>query len=258
MTKRRQRARGWDDVADWYNGWMGQDGSWHHQKLAIPTLMNLLILRKGDRVLDVGCGQGVLAPYIADNQCTYTGIDISEKMIRYAQQHHGEQGSFLKGDAASLSSIPSLKSQESFDSVTFLLSLQDMDPLDKIIEEAARMLKPFGYILIIMKHPAFRIPRQSGWGFDEGRKIQYRRVDHYLEPLSIPVKQHGKGATITFHRPLQAYVAALSSQQMLIDAMQEVPPGDDTMKKRRTKAERRADNQIPLFIGLRAVKIERV
>lgn len=244
-------------MADWYDGWMGENGSWHHQRIAIPLLMDLLELKHDERVLDVGAGQGVLYPYISEANCEYLGIDVSEKMLRYAQKRHGPHGLFIKGDAAKLSSIPELQPRESFDHVIFLLSLQDMDPLDQILEQSAQMLKPFGHITIVMKHPIFRIPRQTGWGFDEGRKIQYRRIDHYLEPLSIPVKQHGKGVTITFHRPLQTYVNALSSVHMLIDKMREVPLGNNTMKQKREKSERRADFQIPLFVGLRAIKIKR-
>lgn len=255
MTKRRHQPRGWDDVADWYDGWMGKNGSWHHQELAIPLLMNLLDIKSGDRVLDVGCGQGVLFPHIIESNCDYVGIDVSRKMIQHAKQHHGTRGVFVQGDAANLSSISDLQPQESFDHVVFLLSIQDMDPLDRIIEQTAKMIKFGGHIVIVMKHPAFRIPRQSGWGFDDIRKIQYRRVDHYLDPLPIPVKQHGKGATITFHRPLQTYIKALSSVNLLIDKMYEVPVGEKSMKKKRAKAELRAENQIPLFMGLRAIKV---
>jgi len=37
--------------------------------------------------------------------------------------------------------------------------------------------------------------------------------------------------------------------------MDEIPIGDHSMKKNRTKAERLSDEEIPLFLGLRAVKV---
>jgi hypothetical protein len=37
-------------------------------------------------------------------------------------------------------------------------------------------------MVLLLTHPCFRVPRQSGWGWDEQRKLQYRRVDRYLTP----------------------------------------------------------------------------
>ena len=34
-----------------------------------------------------------------------------------------------------------------------------------------------------MTQPAFRQPRDSGWGYDVGRKLAYRRIDGYLNPV---------------------------------------------------------------------------
>src|SRR5699024_1391672 len=63
--KHRQKgsSRSWDPVADWYTGWVGPDGSEHHRRLAIPAVIELLGPEAGERVLDIGCGPGVLAPH---------------------------------------------------------------------------------------------------------------------------------------------------------------------------------------------------
>ena len=61
----RPSSRSWDPVAAWYTGWVGPNGSDHHRELAIPALLTLLEVRRGERVLDLGCGPGVLAADIA-------------------------------------------------------------------------------------------------------------------------------------------------------------------------------------------------
>lgn len=238
---------GWDAVAAWYDGWMGKGGSLHHRKLAIPAALDLLKLQKGEQVLDIGAGQGVLAQYIADKGAKYTGVDVSPRLLELARQHHGRHGRFIKADACRLETSSELKAG-TFDAVIFLLSLQDIDPLDQALNSAATMLKPGGRAVLLMTHPAFRIPRQSGWGYDENRKLTFRRVDRYLTPLSVPMKPYpgGSGVTISFHRPLSAYINGLAAAGLLIDQMLEIP-------SYKTE-ENPAEAEIPLFVGLRARK----
>lgn len=262
MTKQTQRGNrrptpdGWDAVAAWYDGWVGKGGSEHHKRLAIPTVMALLDAQPGQKILDIGAGQGVLAPHVAKTGAEYTGIDVSPKLLALARKHHGQHGRFLRGDAARLHDQSSMQAEQ-YDAVVFLLSVQDMDPLDDVLRAAAWVLKTGGRIVILMTHPSFRIPRQSGWGFDEDRKLQYRRVDRYLTPLPVPMKQHPgqkSGVTISFHRPLSTYVNTLADCDLLVDRLEEVPIGDASLKKKRTKAEKMADDEIPLFLGIRARK----
>lgn len=253
----RRNPGGWDAVAAWYDGWMGKGGSHHHRKLAIPTLMALLDPQKGEHVLDIGCGQGVLAPDVAKAGARYTGVDVSPKLLGIARETHGQHGRFLQADAARLHEESSMQADQ-FDAAVFLLSIQDMDPLDEVLRSAAWALRAGGRAVLLMTHPAFRVPRQSGWGYDENRKLQYRRVDRYLSPLPVPMKQHpgsDGGVTISFHRAISDYVNGLSACGLLIDRMDEIPVGEDSMKKGRTKAEKLADAEIPLFLALRAVKI---
>ncbi len=254
MTKRkRPQPAGWEPVADWYDGWVGKEGSEHHRRLALPAVLDLLDLRPEMHVLDIGAGQGVLAPHVAESDAHYTGVDVSAKLLALARKHHGKQGRFLQGDARTLPQVKGLDAG-AFDAAVFLLSIEDMNPLADVIESAVWALKDGGRVVILMRHPCFRVPRQSGWGYDEGRDLQYRRVDSYLSPLSVPLKAYGKersGKTISFHRPLSHYVNELAVSGLLIDRVNEIP----TYKTGANKAERRANSEFPLFMALRAVKL---
>lgn len=249
----------WDAVADWYDGWVGEGGSEHHREVALPALLALLAAEPGEQILDLGAGQGVLAPAIAEAGAHYTGVDASPRLIGLARQRHGAQGRFLIGDARHLPALRELK-MGSFDAVTFLLSLQDMDPLGTVLAQAAWALKPEGRVVLLLTHPAFRVPRQSGWGWDAGRKLLYRRVDRYLTPLPVPMKvlpgQPPSEATRSFHRPISAYVNALGSCGLLVDRLVEVPghkAPPEPMPTAHDAAER-ARQEFPLFLGVRARK----
>lgn len=262
MAARKNQAQpagsdSWNPVADWYAGWVGAEGSEHHRRLAIPALLDLLQPRPGEQVLDLGCGPGVLAPHAAAAGARYTGVDASRKLLAFARRHHGAHGRFLPGDATKLREMPELEG-ESFDAAVFLLSIQDIDPLDDALAGAAWALNPGGRVAMVMTHPCFRIPRQSGWGWDRGRRLQYRRIDRYLTPLAVPMKGYGgperRGFTRSYHRPLGAYVNGLAAAGLLVDGIHELPTHRRPDPGPRAKAEGAANREIPLFLGLRAVK----
>jgi SAM-dependent methyltransferase len=233
---------------------VGKGGSEYHRRIAIPATLDLLDARRGETILDVGCGQGVLAPHITRAGAHYIGIDVSPRLLDFARQHHDKDGQFLQGDAASLPAVKGL-SVEQFEAAVFLLSIQDMDPLAPVLDSIAWALKPNGRVVILMTHPCFRIPRQSGWGFDEGRKLTFRRVDRYLTPLPVPMKQHASGVTISFHRPLGDYINGLAAAGMLVDHIDEIPAPETRLNKKRDKSQELADAEIPLFLALRARKV---
>jgi SAM-dependent methyltransferase len=236
---------------------MGTGGSKHHRSYALPVVLDLLAPQASEAILDIGAGQGVLAPFIAQAGAHYTGVDASPTLLRFARRQHGQHGRFLLGDARQLRRHPQLQ-PATFDAAVFLLSIQDMDPLDVVLREAATMLKANGRVVLLLTHPCFRVPRQSGWGWDAGRKLRYRRVDRYLTPLGVPMKAYrGKqpGTTISFHRPLHVYVNTLAACGLLVDRMQEITTqhANDTQ----AKADQLAEQEIPLFLALRAWKVER-
>lgn len=263
MAARRRDGRqaaptSWDPVADWYSGWVGEAGSKHHQLLALPAVLDLLAPAAGEQILDIGAGPGVLAPLIAAAGARYTGVDASEKLLQFARSHHGQHGRFLCGDAARLAALPELRGG-SFDAVVFLLSIQDMEPLDAVLRSAAWALRPGGRAVLLMTHPCFRVPRQSGWGWDDGRRLRYRRVDRYLTALAVPMKAYGRrrdGATRSFHRPLEAYVNQLAACGLLVDCLREIPTFEVQERGPCARAANLANQEIPLFLGLRVRKLE--
>lgn len=257
QRKRRRFGQGavWDPLADWYTGWVGEAGSEHHRYLAIPAVLDLLAPARGEQILDIGAGPGVLAPAIAKAGASYLGVDASPRLLAYARRTHGAHGRFLLGDAARLDQLPELRGG-SFDGAVFLLSVQDMDPLDAVLASAAWALCSGGRLVILMTHPCFRVPRQSGWGWDEGRKLRFRRVDRYLTPLAVPLKTYpgGRGATRSYHRPLEVYVSSLANCGLLIDRLLELPTYQIAAEGPHARAESLANREFPVFLGLRAWK----
>lgn len=240
----------WDPVATWYTGWVGKAGSIYHRKSGLPTVLRLAEPARGEKLLDIGCGHGVLARPVLKAGAAYTGVDYSPKLIQAARDANPKSARFLHGDARKLLELPGLEGA-SQDVAVFMLSIQDMNPLDELLEQATALLKPGGRLVIFMLHPAFRVPRGSGWGTDENRKLRYRRVDHYLNELAVPMKAFSeagnagrRGSTWSFHRPLSSYFGGMFRGGLRVDAFEELP---DPLEKK--------PSLIPMFVAIRGVKV---
>lgn len=255
-SRRPAASTSWDPLAEWYIGWVGEDGSKHHRLLAIPAVLEALDIQPGESIIDIGCGHGVLSGYVSKAGGKYTGVDASPRLIDYARNHHNRDGRFFVGDAGDLAAQRELRTG-SFDGGVFLLSIQDMEPVGPVLASAARMLKPGGRLVLLMTHPAFRVPRQSGWGWDEGRKLQFRRIDRYLTPLPVPLKSYGDGGGVSrsYHRPLQEYINGLGAVGLAVDLMNEIPTWKVADAGPKANAVNTANREIPLFVALRAIKI---
>lgn len=251
------RETSWERVATWYDGWVGDHGSVYHRELAIPAVLELLGPRPGESVLDLGGGQGVLAPYLVDAGSRVTVVDASARLIASARRRHARLpgARFLVGDARRLPAVAGLDAG-TFDAATVMLAIQDMDPLADVVRGLDWALAASARVVLLMTHPAFRQPRHSGWGYDEGRKLTYRRIDGYLTEMAVPMKSLGGGLpTRAFHRPISAYVNALAEAGFAVDAMREIadlPP--DRRPGRGTRGDARGNAEIPIFLGVRAVR----
>jgi 2-polyprenyl-3-methyl-5-hydroxy-6-metoxy-1,4-benzoquinol methylase len=102
-------------------------------------------LKPGAAVLDVGCGQGVLARRLPNSSYSrYVGIDLSGSAISVAQEQQPERTAFLAADCEDYSPA------EQFDVIVFnevLCCLRD--PL-RTVERYARSLNPGGLLLVSM------------------------------------------------------------------------------------------------------------
>jgi ubiquinone/menaquinone biosynthesis C-methylase UbiE len=245
----------WGEVADWYDQLVGESGSEYHREVIIPGVLRLLAALKGESVLDVACGQGVLCRVLQARGLVTTGIDAAPELIRAARERGPADIRYLVGDVRKIESLPA----STFDAASTVLAIQNIHPLAPAFRETARLLKPRGRLVLVMMHPCFRGAGETSWGWDDSSKIQYRRVDRYLEPRKTPIKMHPGSnpnqITWTFHRPLEHYVKALRQSGMVVDALEEWTSHKKSDSGNRAAAENRARKEIPMFLALRAIKI---
>ena len=239
----------WEKSADWYDGIIGERGSELYQAVVIPGALNLLAPKRGERVLDLGCGQGVFSRALAQAGCQVTGVDAAPTLIQKARTYPVKPPvRYLARDAAQIEDLGE------FDAASAILCVQNMEHLDVVSAAAAKVLKPGGRMLWVVNHPAFRIPRQTSWGNDEATKIQYRRIDAYSSTLSIPIIMHpgrpDSETTTSFHRSLQTLTGTGFSAGLRLAGMEEWYSHKESQPGPRAKAENRARKEFPLFLAL--------
>lgn len=261
-TKRRDmRPRGpkssWEGVSDWYAGYMGKGGEFQNE-LVFPGAIRLLKPRVDGAYLDLACGQGAFTRLLAQEakRGTVWGLDASPSLINVAKKGAPKHVRFVVEDARAFAK---LIKPASLDGIVCNLAIQNIDPIGPVFADAARVLKTNGVFVITMNHPSFRQPRQSGWGWDEERKLQYRRVDKYLGEYEMPIIAHPGSAphvkTYSYHRPLSTYVNELAKHGFMIAALEEWASHKHSDSGPKARAENLARKEIPLFLALRAIKL---
>jgi ubiquinone/menaquinone biosynthesis C-methylase UbiE len=244
----------WDNVAGWYDRHMGKEGASLQKDVVFPGTLRLLEPHQDGAYIDLACGQGAFAELLAKKfHPRIQGLDASPRLIEEAQRRRIPNARFRVGDARKFAhEFPA----HSFDGATCILALQNLDPIQSVFHEMARVLKKDAPLVLVLNHPCFRQPRQSGWGWDDERKLQYRRVDRYLSEYEMPILAHpGSDPTVktySYHRPLQAYFYALSEAGCIVDSMEEWTSPKTSDSGPRAKAENIARAEIPLFLALRA------
>ena len=100
---------------------------------------------QGKRVLDVGCGGGILSESMAEKGAEVTGIDLGEKALKVAKLHQLESG--IKVDYQ-LISVEALAAQQpaSFDVVTCMEMLEHVPDPAAIVQACATLVKPGGSV----------------------------------------------------------------------------------------------------------------
>ncbi len=239
----------WNAVADWYDD-VVSDVESYQQEVIVPNLMRLAGDVNGKSVLDIACGQGFFSEVFAKVGAAVVGVDLSPELVRRASSR-APQARFLVGSAERL---PNEVASGSFDLAICVLALQNIKGLDASVSEVARSLKESGRFLIVLNHPAFRIPKSSSWGFDDAAAVQYRRLDRYMSDSQIEIEMNPsnkKGeTTMSFHRPLQVYFKSFAKNSFSVTRLEEWISNKTSQSGPRKRAEDTARKEFPLFLML--------
>ncbi|NCA69930.1 MAG: bifunctional 2-polyprenyl-6-hydroxyphenol methylase/3-demethylubiquinol 3-O-methyltransferase UbiG [Sphingobacteriia bacterium] len=100
----------------------------------------------GRRVLDVGCGGGILAEAMAERGATVTGIDMGEMPLRIAELHTLESGVEVEYRRVPAEVLAN-EQPGAFDVVTCMEMLEHVPSPASVVEACARLVRPGGTVV---------------------------------------------------------------------------------------------------------------
>ena len=129
--------------------WWDKDGEFRPLHQINPLRVDFIEERssmKDKKVLDVGCGGGILAEALSELGANVTGIDASENTIGVAKSHSRSIGSDVIYIQNTIEEYISSNPNEKFDVITCLEMLEHVPSPNEIIKSCSNLLKDDGNI----------------------------------------------------------------------------------------------------------------
>ena len=133
-----------DDVAQIWWDLEGEMGTLHTINPLRTKFITEKISTQTPKILDVGCGGGILSEALAKAGAEVTGIDLSEASIEAARQHSHQSGLSIDYRVNSAEEIAESQAG-SFDAVTCMEMLEHVPEPEKIVAACAKALKSGGH-----------------------------------------------------------------------------------------------------------------
>ena len=99
----------------------------------------------GKRVVDVGCGGGILSEAMARAGASVTGIDLSHRALKVAQLHLMESRLPVRYEAVSAEDLAE-REPGTYDLVTCMEMLEHVPDPSSVVAACARLVKPGGHV----------------------------------------------------------------------------------------------------------------
>lgn len=236
MRDGERAARQYDAMGAAY-GVGNEDGSFnaYYER---PATIALLGDVTGLRVLEAGCGPGVLTGWLADHGAAVTAMDVSPEMVGLARERVGERARVVVAD---LSEPLTFTADASVDLVVASLVLHYLADWAGPLAEFHRVLAARGAVVFSTHHPAM------DW--------QLHSPEDYFAVKQVTEAWTKDGASfdVTFwRRPLTAMTEAISGAGFVIDELVE-PAAAAELRQRDPKSYDKI-RMSPRFLFFRLVK----
>ena len=243
----------WDALA---SSWLlVEEENYHHKYRILPEVYRMLNVQKGDKILDVACGKGDVARYLAGSGAIVTGIDIS-KMLNYAIEREEKEKLGITYLELNAEKIIDKFDRASFDEVVCNMALMDIEDYKTTINQITLILKENGTFVFSITHPAFAFPNCTSLRIPEDSQRKEDKLRIFLDYFndSPTVFSYGNMPPILqFPRTISAYLNELVNNNLVLREMSEPKASKELVKKFPSEAYLDDENR-PDFLIVKTMK----
>lgn len=225
-----QTREAWNATAQVWDKKMGDEGNDFHKYLVRPAIEKLLQLKLGQKILDVGCGNGLTTRRLASLGAKVTGIDFASEMINNARKRTTDNQELIKYqvlDATNETALLKL-GDNSFDAAVSAMALMDMAEIKPLFRALTKLICPGGCFIFAIQHPCFNSMHTSmAAELIENEKEIYTKysvkVKGYLKPSQkrgLALENQPQPHTY-FHRPLHILLNTAFKAGFVLDGLEE-------------------------------------
>ncbi|WMJ77278.1 MULTISPECIES: class I SAM-dependent methyltransferase [unclassified Sedimentibacter] len=135
-----------DNSASDYDAWYTDKKGSFVDKVETGLAFEMMEIKKGMKILDVGCGTGNFSVKLAKKGCSVTGIDVSDEMLSIARKKASDLNldiELMNMDVNNLSF-----DDNTFDGVISMTAFEFIEDAPKALKELLRVVKKGGQVLI--------------------------------------------------------------------------------------------------------------
>ncbi len=227
----KQRKQ-WDKAAKIWVEFVRSGKNYYAEYLNGPALKRMVGSVKGKQVLDIGCGEGYFSRFFAKAGAEVVGIDLSEALIKAAEEEEERNPLGVKYFAADAANLNMLDS-EIFDIAYSHMAMGDIPDYEGTITEVSRVLKTRARFVIVMAHPCFSSSMHGKWETrlreDGSKEYLHYCIRNYLRRHSYAWEwKHDRLSssfvTEGFHRTLSDYINVLIKHGLIVTRLDEPKP----------------------------------
>lgn len=171
----------YDAIAQAYTDWVSAElTAKPHDRAVLGAFAELVLATGHTEAIDLGCGPGRITAFLTGLGLDATGLDLSPEMIAQASQLYSDL-SFTTG---SMTCLP--YPENSFSGALAWYSLIHIpdDRLDRVIAEAARVLRPGGYFQLAFQLGDWVDHFSDLAGYDVDLDFHRRSIDDVVAVLT--------------------------------------------------------------------------
>jgi len=197
---------------------------------------------KGQRLVDLGCGEGYNTRIFAESGAQMIGIDISSQMIACAKEREEKEPLGIEYHEASASNLSFLESG-SVDGVVSTLAIMDMPDIRPVFQEVFRIIREGGFFQFSVLHPVLTSPEFERVLNEKGEKRgcvignYFQENDpsiqkwHFTATSQEERKVHPPFTMPFFHRTLSTYFSLLREVGFQVESLDEPRASSELCKQ---------------------------